>query len=71
VLQDVDLDVRRGQVVAIVGPSGAGKTTLLDFAATVLRADARRHPDGRRSVAQFTRSSLRGLMGIVSQRPSC
>jgi polar amino acid transport system ATP-binding protein len=29
VLQDVDLDVSRGQVVAIIGPSGGGKTTLL------------------------------------------
>jgi len=31
VLRDVDLEVERGQVVAIVGPSGAGKTTLVDL----------------------------------------
>src|SRR2546429_7644912 len=31
VLRDVDLEVRRGPVVAIVGPSGAGKTTLVDL----------------------------------------
>jgi polar amino acid transport system ATP-binding protein len=29
ILVDVDLDVRRGEVVVLVGPSGAGKTTLL------------------------------------------
>lgn len=29
VLDGVDLDVRRGQVVTIIGPSGSGKTTLL------------------------------------------
>src|SRR3989454_9736219 len=31
VLRDVELEVRRGQVVAVVGPSGAGKTTLVDL----------------------------------------
>lgn len=29
VLHDIDLDVARGQVVAIIGPSGSGKSTLL------------------------------------------
>ena len=31
VLQGIDLDVRRGEVCAIVGPNGAGKTTLVEI----------------------------------------
>src|SRR6188472_1006611 len=28
VLQDIDLSVRRGEVIVVIGPSGAGKSTL-------------------------------------------
>ena len=31
VLQDVNLEVRRGECIGIVGPTGAGKTTLIDL----------------------------------------
>ncbi len=67
VLRDVDLEVQRGQVVAIVGPSGAGKTTLVDLLPRFYeptRGDILM--DGV-PLTNFTRSSLRRLMGIVSQ----
>jgi putative ABC transport system ATP-binding protein len=36
-LRDVDLDIRRGELVAIVGPSGSGKTTMLNLMGTLDR----------------------------------
>lgn len=40
VLRDIDLDVQRGEVMSIVGPSGAGKTTLLQIVGTLDRPDS-------------------------------
>ena len=39
VLRGIDLDIQKGEVVSIVGPSGAGKTTLLQIMGTLDKAD--------------------------------
>lgn len=39
IFADVDLDIRRGKITAIMGPSGTGKTTLLKLIGGQLRPD--------------------------------
>ncbi len=40
VLDGVSLDIGRGEIVAVTGPSGAGKTTLLQIVGSLERADS-------------------------------
>src|SRR2546425_3922208 len=67
VLRDVALEVRRGHIVAIVGPSGAGKTTLVDLLPRFYEPTGGQILMDGVPITRFTRSSLRALMGIVSQ----
>ena len=67
VLRDVDLEVQRGQVVAIVGPSGAGKTTLVDLLPRFYEPTRGEILLDGVPLTKYTRTSLRRLMGIVSQ----
>jgi len=67
VLDDIDLEIRRGEVVAVVGPSGIGKSTLADL---VLRFYDPQQGivtiDGR-DIRRLRQSSYRALFGVVSQ----
>jgi len=41
VVDNVDLEVRRGEIFGVLGPNGAGKTTMLRMLATLLPIDDR------------------------------
>jgi subfamily B ATP-binding cassette protein MsbA len=67
VLTDISLTVRRGEVLAVVGPSGGGKSTLLDLIPRFYdptRGAVRL--DGT-DLRDLTMASVRACMGIVTQ----
>ncbi len=67
VLHDINLEIKRGDLVAVVGPTGTGKTTLVNLIP--------RFYDPSQGVVKFdgfdlrdvTFASLRGQIGIVTQ----
>ncbi len=67
VLADVTVDVRPGEVVAIVGPSGAGKTTLVDLIPRFYSPSTGRITFDGVDAQQIGLSSLRNAMGVVTQ----
>ncbi len=70
ILDSVDMDIRRGSVVAIMGPSGVGKTTILKLIAGQLRPDAGTvEVDGRdiNSLSHRELFLLRENMGFLLQ----
>ena len=67
VLQDIDLTIRKGQVVALVGQSGSGKTTLADLLPRFYDvSEGAIRVDGT-DVRRLRLHDLRELMGYVNQ----
>ncbi len=68
VLKDIDLEVKVGKVVALVGMSGAGKTTLVNLIPRFYDIDKGRITIDGRDIRTFTLKSLREHIGIVTQQ---
>jgi len=68
VLRDIDLEVKVGKIVALVGMSGAGKTTLVNLIPRFYDLDEGRITIDGRDIRTFTLKSLREHIGIVTQQ---
>jgi ATP-binding cassette subfamily B protein len=66
-IDDLDLDVRSGQTIAIVGPTGAGKTTLVNLLMRFYDVDAGRITVDGIETRELTRDDLRRTFGMVLQ----
>jgi subfamily B ATP-binding cassette protein MsbA len=67
VLKDVSLSLSKGEIVALVGPSGAGKSTLADMLPRFIDPDEGRILLDGVDLRCVSLSSLRKLMGVVTQ----
>lgn len=69
IVDEVDLELRPGELVALVGPSGAGKTTLLRVVAGMIRPDGGHVVlDGHRDPWRLGRRQRSHLVGMMQQR---
>src|SRR5271166_1304970 len=66
-LRDIDLEVKRGEVLAIVGSSGAGKSTLVHLIPRFFDVTSGRLLVDGNDVRDVTLASLRAQVGIVTQ----
>ena len=67
VLKDINFEVKKGQIIALVGPSGGGKSTLVDLIPRFYDpTEGRILIDGLDS-KNIKINNLRALMGIVTQ----
>lgn len=67
VLQDINLEIRKGETVALVGPSGSGKSTLADLVSRFYDSTSGELLIDGTDIRKYSISQLRNHIGIVSQ----
>lgn len=67
VLQDINLEINKGQVIALVGSSGAGKSTLVDLLPRFYDVTKGSILIDGVDIRECRLRDLRALMGLVSQ----
>lgn len=66
-IRDLNVHLRQGQRVAIVGPTGCGKTTLINLLMRFYEVNGGSVQVSGRDIRTLTRHSLRGCYGMVLQ----
>jgi ATP-binding cassette subfamily B protein len=66
-IEDLNIDVKRGQTIAIVGPTGAGKTTLVNLLMRFYEIDSGKITVDGLDIRNIRRGALRSIFGMVLQ----
>jgi ABC-type multidrug transport system fused ATPase/permease subunit len=69
VLRGIDLEIERGEIVAVCGSTGSGKTTLLNLLPRFYDPTAGRVSIGGIDVRELALADLRDTVAVVTQRP--
>lgn len=69
IIEGLNLHIKPGERVALVGPSGAGKTTIVSLMLRLFEAEHGRILLDDQDITQVTQASLRAQFGVVSQEP--
>ena len=67
ILKNVSLEAKKGEVIAIVGPTGAGKTTIVNLLTKFYNIDSGQILIDGRNIDEITRESLRKTVAMVLQ----
>lgn len=70
VLHGINLEIRRGDVIAVLGPNGSGKTTLVKHAIGLLKPRSGRVLVQGRDTKQASVAEVAATLGYVFQSPS-
>ena len=66
-MEDINIDVRSGQTIAVVGPTGAGKTTLVNLLMRFYELQGGRITIDGVDVTAMKRGDVRSIFGMVLQ----
>lgn len=66
-IENMNIDVKRGQTIAIVGPTGAGKTTLINLLMRFYEVGEGKITIDGVDITELKRRDLRSLFGMVLQ----
>lgn len=69
ILKGINLEIKKGQTIALVGPSGGGKSTMIDLLPRFHDVAAGKILVDGSPIQEYELKSLRNQLGIVTQKP--
>ncbi len=69
ILKDVSFTLKKGETLAIVGPTGSGKSTMVQLLPRLYEVEKGEIRIDGKAIQSYTQKSIRSLIAFVSQKP--